>query len=131
MVVDGAHNPASARALARTWREVFGDQRATIVLAVLSDKDVAGMCEALAPIADCFVLPPIRSERALTPERLAESISSTTPTFQHSITPSLADALHQARARSSPILLTGSLHFAGEVLALLQNRPAAFEECSQ
>src|SRR5207244_12699417 len=37
-IIDGAHNPAAARLLAETWREIFGDQRATLVLAILSDK---------------------------------------------------------------------------------------------
>jgi len=130
-VIDGAHNPAAARVLAQTWREVFGDQRATIVLAVLADKDVAEICEALAPIAHSFLLPPIRSDRALPPEKLARSLPSIIPQLQYSITSSLAEALAMARSRPSPILLTGSLHFAGEVLAFLQGRPAAFEECTQ
>ena len=50
-IIDGAHNPAAVRTLAETWREIFGDQRATLVLAVLSDKDLRGICEALAPIS--------------------------------------------------------------------------------
>ncbi|HYY14992.1 MAG TPA: hypothetical protein VE758_11235, partial [Chthoniobacterales bacterium] len=49
----------------------------------------------------------------------------------YSISSSVADALKQARARPSPILLTGSLHFAGEALAYLRGEPAAFEECAQ
>ena len=53
-IIDGAHNPAAARTLVETWREMFGDQRATLVLAVLSDKDLRGICEALAPIASSF-----------------------------------------------------------------------------
>jgi folylpolyglutamate synthase/dihydropteroate synthase len=36
-----------------------------------------------------------------------------------------------ARAKPNPILITGSLHFAGEVLAHLHGEPAAFEECAQ
>ena len=36
-----------------------------------------------------------------------------------------------ARENPNPILITGSLHFAGEVLADLRGEPAAFEECSQ
>src|SRR6266508_6279908 len=51
-IIDGAHNPAAARVLAETWREIFGDQKATLILAVLSDKNLRGICEALAPIAD-------------------------------------------------------------------------------
>jgi len=68
IIIDGAHNPAAVRALAETWREMFGDQRATLVLAVLSDKDLRCICEALAPIASSVLLPKIRSERAAAPE---------------------------------------------------------------
>jgi dihydrofolate synthase/folylpolyglutamate synthase len=130
-IIDGAHNPAAARLLTETWREFFGDQRATLILAVLSDKDVGGICEALAPLTDHVLLPRIRSDRALRPEELAQTFLTITPKLQCSITASVADALNQARAKPNPILLTGSLHFAGEALADLQGRPAAFEECAQ
>jgi folylpolyglutamate synthase/dihydropteroate synthase len=36
-----------------------------------------------------------------------------------------------ARAKPNPILIAGSLHFAGEVLAHLRGESAAFEECAQ
>ena len=131
LVIDGAHNPAGARILAQTWREQFGDERATLILAVLIDKDVPGICQALAPISASVILPRIRSERALPPEELARAISSITPSLPYSITPSVADALDRARQGSNPILLTGSLHFAGEALATLGGDTAAFEECAQ
>ena len=131
IVLDGAHNPAGAKILAQTWREQFGDKRATLILAVLIDKDVTGICQALAPISDSVILPRIRSERALPPEDLARTLSSIAPSLPHSIAPSVADALERARQGSSPILLTGSLHFAGEALAALRGDPAAFEECAQ
>jgi len=130
-IVDGAHNPAAARALAQTWRETFGIERATLILAILSDKDLHGIREALAPIADSVLLPKIRSDRAATPENLAQVISTLTPSLPYSITPSVAEALELARAKPNPILLTGSLHFAGEALAYLRGEPAAFEECAQ
>jgi dihydrofolate synthase/folylpolyglutamate synthase len=144
-LIDGAHNPGAARILAQTWREVFGDQKATLVIAVLSDKDLRGICEALAPIADSVLLPTIRSERAAPPEGLAtvfaHVVSNCTagaspagnrsgcPTI--SIGSSIAEALDIARAKPNPILITGSLHFAGEVMAHLRGQPAAFEECAQ
>ena len=136
-IIDGAHNPAAARVLAQTWRETFGPERATIILAVLSDKDLPGICQALAPISNFVLLPHIRSERAASPDLLAKILSSITPSLQKaspartSITPSIATALDSARARPNRILLTGSLHFAGEALAFLQGKPAAFEECAQ
>ena len=147
-IIDGAHNPAAARLLAETWREIFGGERATLVLAVLSDKNLRGICEALAPIAESVLLPKIRSERAADPKILANVLANVPfacragaspagnpesvrgcPTI--SITPSVGEALDLARAQPNPILITGSLHFAGEVLAHLRGEPAAFEECSQ
>jgi len=130
-IIDGAHNPAAARVLVETWREVFGGQRATLVLAVLSDKDLRGICEALVPIADSVILPKIRSARAAAPEDLAKVISNITPPLPYSIAPTVGDALMHARAKPNPMLITGSLHFAGEVLAHLRGEPAAFEECVQ
>ena len=144
-IIDGAHNPAAARFLAETWRGIFGDERATLILAVLSDKNLRGICEALAPIADAVFLPKIRSERAADPEELAKIFESVVsvcragaspaanqsgcPTI--STTPSVVEALDLARAKPNPILITGSLHFAGEVIAHLRGRPTAFEECTQ
>src|SRR5207249_7964083 len=66
-VIDGAHNPAAARVLAQTWRETFGDQRASLILAILSDKDLPGLCAALAPITDYAFLSTIRSDRTFAP----------------------------------------------------------------
>jgi dihydrofolate synthase/folylpolyglutamate synthase len=130
-IIDGAHNPGSARILAQTWQEFFADQKATLVLAVLSDKDLRGICEVLAPIAESILLPKIRSERAVAPGELAKIFSIISPTLPHSITSTIDDALTLARAKPNPILITGSLHFAGEALAYLRGGSAAFEECAQ
>jgi dihydrofolate synthase/folylpolyglutamate synthase len=147
-IIDGAHNPGAARILAQTWREVFGDKKATLVLAVLSDKDLRGICEALAPIAASVILPRIRSERGGAPEDLAKvfasvlsncragaSLAGNPESFRGcptiSIASSIGEALEIARAKTNPILITGSLHFAGEVLTHLRGEPAAFEECAQ
>jgi len=130
-IIDGAHNPAAARALAETWRDIFGDRRATLVLAILSDKNLREICEALAPITEFVILPKIRSERAANPETLAKVLVNITPPLPYSITPSVGEALGHACEKPNPILITGSLHFAGEVLAHLRGEPAAFEECVQ
>jgi dihydrofolate synthase/folylpolyglutamate synthase len=147
-VIDGAHNPAAAKILAQTWREIFGDERASVILAVLSDKDLRAICEALAPIAGLILLPRIRSERAVEPEELAEILNSIckagappsgkSEPDRHSsgcpaisIAASFGDAFEMALSEKNPILITGSLHFAGEALAHLQGKPAAFEECAQ
>ena len=128
-VIDGAHNPAAARILAETWREIFGNERATVILAILSDKDLRKICETLAPIAEFILLPKIRTERATDPIELQKIFVGLG--CKSEICPSFADAFGKAQKRSVPILVTGSLHFAGEALAHLQGKPAAFEECAQ
>ena len=131
MVIDGAHNPEAARALVQSWREVFGREKATLLLAILSDKNLRCICETLMPIASFVVLPNIRSQRSAPPEQLARILTTIAPSLPHSIAPSVTEALDAARAKPNPILITGSLHFAGEVLAHLRAEPGAFEECAQ
>lgn len=130
-VIDGAHNPGGARILAETWRQIFGDRRATVILAVLQDKDVAGICRALAPIMRRALLPRIRSERALPPDELRLTMVDQLPGLAVAISSSFAEAWEEARKDPAPILITGSLHFAGEALAFLRGVPATFEECLQ
>jgi dihydrofolate synthase/folylpolyglutamate synthase len=130
-IIDGAHNPSGAQVLADTWREQFGDERAAIILAVLREKNIDGICHALAPIAARFILPRIRTERALPPNELATQLSSITPSLPYSIASTFVDALALARAHPEPILITGSLHFAGEALATLNDDPDSLEDCAQ
>jgi dihydrofolate synthase/folylpolyglutamate synthase len=129
IVIDGAHNPAGAKVLASTWRETFADERATIVLAVLREKNISEICRALAPIAARFLLPQIRAERALPPGELATQLS--TLGLPYAIKASFVEALASARAHPERILITGSLHFAGEALAVLSGDPDSLEACSQ
>ena len=76
------------------------------MLAVLFDKDLRSICEALAPIAESVLLPKIRSERAAAPEELSKVLSDITPPLPCSITPTIGDALMLARAKPNPILIT-------------------------
>jgi dihydrofolate synthase / folylpolyglutamate synthase len=130
-IIDGAHNPAGAGTLAETWRETFGDQKATVLLAVLEEKDMAGICSALGPIARRWLLPSIRTARALAPEELRRTIQDQLSDAPVAVMASFGAAWEEARRDSAPILVTGSLHFAGEALAFLRGEPAAFEACLQ
>ena len=73
LIVDAAHNPDGARALAEALPEVVGDAPVVACLAVLADKDAAGVIEALAPrlvLAICTELPSERLARAGRPGAL-------------------------------------------------------------
>jgi dihydrofolate synthase / folylpolyglutamate synthase len=129
IVIDGAHNPASTSVLAQTWKEIFCDERATIIAATLNDKDTAGILKALEPIAARFILPRIKSERAAEPKEIKKITDDLR--LDAEIAASFSDAREKALSCRERILITGSLHFAGEAIAALRGEPAAFEECSQ
>ena len=132
LVIDGAHNPAGAAALAQSWKEIFAETRAAVILAILRDKDAAGIVAALAPIASRIILPEARAERAIEATELAEVTRRiVAPSCDVTLQPSLAAALDQAKSTGSPVLVTGSLHFAGEALALLHGDPDELEDCLQ
>jgi dihydrofolate synthase/folylpolyglutamate synthase len=67
LMVDAAHNPDGARALAEALPEAMGEKPVVACLAILADKDARGMVAALAPrleLAVCTELPPERLGRA-------------------------------------------------------------------
>jgi folylpolyglutamate synthase/dihydropteroate synthase len=78
-----------------------------------------------------MILPPAHTERAVPPQELAKIVSEISPALPISIASSITDAIDQARSQPNRILITGSLHFAGEALATLGGDVAAFEECAQ
>ena len=78
-MIDGAHNPSAAALLAATWREEFGDAKATLILGILADKDAAGVAAALLPIAPRVICVPVRSPRALPAAELAALIRAQSP----------------------------------------------------
>jgi dihydrofolate synthase/folylpolyglutamate synthase len=78
-IIDGAHNPAAARRLATTWRETFGDKRASLIIGVLRDKDVRGVCEALLPIAGRILCVPVPNPRSATPQEICKAIGQISP----------------------------------------------------
>lgn len=70
LIFDGSHNPQGATTLANAIKDLFQSKRVHLVLGVLKDKDVKGICEIVAPLADRItcVTPP--SPRAMQKEDL-------------------------------------------------------------
>ena len=131
IVVDCAHNVAGARMVVQTWREVFRDEKGTLIFGVLKDKDVVEIYRTLSGMADSVLLPVFRGERARAPEELAQIVASGTPDKAYVTYASCADAIRRVRSQSHRVLISGSLHFAGEMLAVLRGESAAYEECAQ
>jgi dihydrofolate synthase/folylpolyglutamate synthase len=116
IVLDGAHNPAAAELLARTWSEEFGSTKAHLILGILADKDLDGIIKALLPIAATVTVCPVKSERTINPEELLERIHRHQPNVPVRRSDSLPHALQQTH--ETPVLIAGSLFLAGEALAI-------------
>lgn len=115
-ILDGAHNPQAAQRLVETWREEYGSQPAEVILGVVRDKDVRGICEELAAIAERFVIVPVKSPRAGPAEELLEIVQALRPCR---VCTSLAEAIATTTCGETPALITGSLFLMGEALVLL------------
>ncbi len=118
VVIDGAHNPAGARALSSYLRETYG-RRLPMVVGIMRDKDVDGLIEALAPAASQFVMAAASSPRAATPGELRASAERVAPDVACLESASPQDAVATALTLGDPIVVAGSLYLAGEVRANL------------
>ena len=121
LVLDGAHNPGGARALAASLRAYFPGQPITFVIGISADKDQVGILEALAPQASRLILTAAAHPRAAAPEALATAAASLNPppgwTIETAAASSEALALAMAAPRTPIICVAGSLFLIGEVLA--------------
>ena len=116
-VLDGAHNPEAAHRLAATWRAVHGEKRATLILGVLRDKDVHGICEALLPVAGRILAVPVQSPRSATPQEICKAIGKLAPRQECIAVRDLPGAIRIASSMERRTLITGSLFLVGEALA--------------
>jgi dihydrofolate synthase/folylpolyglutamate synthase len=122
IVLDGAHNPAGARALAA---HLAPGPPFVLVFGAMSDKDVRGIARALFPLASEIVLTTPRIARASSPAALARRAGRLARNARRE--PSVARALRLARrlARErgpgTDVVVAGSLYLVGAVLALLED----------
>ena len=121
LLLDGAHNPAGARAL-RAHLDEFAPPRVTMVFGAMRDKDLTEIAAALFPAADHLILTPIDNPRAAAPAALRAYAPPTSDPAKVSLADSPADALRLAREvapRDGLVCVTGSLYLVGEVKRLL------------
>lgn len=71
VVLDGAHNPQAAHALAVNVKEFLPEKR-TLLCGMMEDKDCASVMAELAPLFEHIITVPVQSPRAIAPEKLAE-----------------------------------------------------------
>jgi dihydrofolate synthase/folylpolyglutamate synthase len=116
LLIDGAHNPAGARALAAFLEEVHG-RPLPMVLGVMADKRVDDILTALAPAASHVVCTAPQTPRALRPEALAAALRRVAPACSVACEEPPHEAVRSASRHGAPVVVAGSLYLAGEVRA--------------
>jgi dihydrofolate synthase/folylpolyglutamate synthase len=120
-VLDGAHNPSGARALAAYIREFCRDRPVWLVFGSMRDKAIEEVSLLLFPLADRLILTAADFPRALRPVAMLPGIEHPNVVTA----PTVAAAIREAEDAPSDaiVFFTGSLYLVGEARTLLA--PAA------
>jgi dihydrofolate synthase/folylpolyglutamate synthase len=116
-ILDGAHNPAGARALVQYLRRFYGDRKVWMIFGAMRDKDVREVADILFEVADelVFTAPTAPGNRALEPDALRDMAGRghTEPTIAAAI-----DYTFKNLKAEDVVVITGSLYLVGEARAL-------------
>jgi dihydrofolate synthase/folylpolyglutamate synthase len=119
IILDGAHNPAGARALARYLERFYAHRKIWMIYGAMRDKAVDEIAGILFPLASELICTAPDNARALRPEALQELAG------RGRIAPDILTALEGVRAsvhEDDLIIITGSLFLVGEARALSYNK---------
>jgi dihydrofolate synthase/folylpolyglutamate synthase len=121
LVIDGAHNVASAEALAETLQSCFPTTRRTLIFGTTRDKDLEGQLRALLPLFDTRIATRyLDNPRFVPPEKIAAAIEAIDGRAAV-VTQDPAGALELALRVTDPralVCVTGSLFLAAEARAV-------------
>lgn len=119
VLLDGAHNPAGAEALAESLPEVVGARPLVGVVGVLDDKDPAGVLRPLLPLMHRVVLTQPALGRALPAPTLRSLCGQLSPGLEAEVVRGAPAALERARTLAGAdgaVLVTGSLHLVADLV---------------
>ncbi|WP_284742068.1 bifunctional tetrahydrofolate synthase/dihydrofolate synthase [Amycolatopsis sp. RTGN1] len=136
VMIDAAHNPHGARALAATVAEEFAFRRLVAVVGVMAEKDAHGILDALEPVVSDIVVTRNSSPRAMPLEELNQLAISVFGEDRVVAETDLETAIETAIAlvetsddpeeplAGGGVLVTGSVVTAGETRTLFGKEPA-------
>lgn len=118
MILDGAHNPSGAQALATYIESFFADRRVWLVYGTMRDKSIGEIVETLFPLASELILTRPDSPRSLDPGSLLRVCDHPRARVCENLRGSL-ELLRREAAPDDVIFISGSLFLVGEARALL------------
>lgn len=118
LLIDAAHNPAGAEALASYLRD-DGRGPIPLVLAAMQDKDVEAMARALMPMASAIIATGVEMPRALPAEVLAARLAAVASNVPVTAIPVQRTAIARALDAGGRAAAAGSIYFVGPLRARL------------
>jgi len=123
VLVDAAHNPHGAGALASAVSTYFTFDEVCVVVAALDEKDATGIIAALTPIASRFHVTRSSSARAIDEDELGEIVREVAGPDSYEVFADVEEALESARewargAAQRAVLVTGSITLVGDAIAI-------------
>jgi dihydrofolate synthase/folylpolyglutamate synthase len=130
IILDAAHNPHGAKALAETLRSEFNYDEIIAVVGVLGDKDAAGIFKELEPIVDHVIVTQSTSERAMPSsevEKIASSVFGVDRVFEvqdlfQAIDKAISDSVRPLSEATVGIIITGSVVTVGQARTYLRKK---------
>lgn len=120
VVIDVAHNPQSARALADNLSRFVVKGRLLAIIGMLNDKDSVASLEPLVPQVDHWFLVSTHGDRGLAAQQLADQLQKIDPLAKCLLFNGVSEAYNsvlEIAGENDSILVTGSFHIAGDFLA--------------
>jgi dihydrofolate synthase/folylpolyglutamate synthase len=132
IILDAAHNPHGAKAIAETIQSEFTFDDVTGIIALMADKDALGILQALEPIMNQVIVATNSSERSMSVkdlEVLATQVFGadrvfTQPTLAEAIEKAIKDSVRPLSEESLAILITGSVVTVGEARTAVRKKYA-------
>jgi dihydrofolate synthase / folylpolyglutamate synthase len=118
VLLDAAHNPAGAAALA-SYLQDTSSPKVPIVFAAMADKDSGGMIRALAPAASMFIATSVPHSRARPADEMAAEIGAHAPGLPVIVVAPPQAAVARALEHSPKVAAAGSIYMVGPLRARL------------
>lgn len=118
VILDGAHNPSGARALAHYIERFFAGRRVWLIYGAMRDKAVTEIAGALFPLAQEVIVTAPAQARAVRPEAIRGLVDH--PRLRAAAT--VGEAIETAQREAGPedaIFVSGSLFVVAEARKLL------------
>ncbi len=138
IILDAAHNPHGAKAIAETMQTEFTFDDVTGIVAMMADKDALGILQALEPVMNQIIVTTNSAERSMNVaalNKLATQVFGADRVFaedtlQAAIDRATKDAIRPLSDESLAILITGSVVTVGEARTAVRKKYAKLSEGS-